>query len=391
MNLFDIIVNAFVYTLFPVFIYFIYVVYKRTYEKSENDLIFIVMLYTILYMEYKYGVTIGDNVPLILLNIPLIISMKEKKDIHTIIISIFLIIYYYTYFDNYLLIICLEYFIYFLFRKSENILLYFCLIKFCISLINLNYVLEIIFFYFMCTFVIYIIERGKEMFEVFLSEKKLAQNKQIQNALFKISHEIKNPIAVCKGYLDMFDIDNKEHVKNYIPIIKEEIDRTLILLEDFLALNKNKIKKEMIDINFLLEELIKNYQPIFKQNNINLSINLPDDEIYINGDYNRLMQVFINILKNSIEAKDENKNMKMGINLSLEKDNVCLNFYDNGTGISKQNLEKIKTPFFTTKMLGTGLGTSLSEEIISAHLGTLDYESKEGEYTLVKIKLPKYV
>lgn len=392
MNLFDIIVSAVAFILLPVFIYFIYVVYKRIYNEKENGLIFVVMLYSILYIEYKYGVTINKGMPLLLLNIPLIISMKEKKITHTIIISLILVMYYYFYFNDFLLIIVLEYLLYFMLRNSKNILIYFCLIKMFLSFFyfeNINILLEVIFFYFMCLFVIYIIERGKEMFEIFLSLKKLKQNKQIQNALFKISHEIKNPIAVCKGYLDMFDPDNKNHSKEYIPIIKEEIERTLILLEDFLALNKNKIKKEIIDINFLLEELIKNYKPIFKKNNINLSFNLPDDEIYINGDYNRLMQVFINILKNSIEAKDDSKKMNVNIELKEENDDIYLNFYDNGIGINKKNLEKIKTPFFTTKTLGSGLGASLSSEIIDAHFGSLDYESKEGEYTLVKIKLPK--
>ena len=55
--------------------------------------------------------------------------------------------------------------------------------------------------------------------------KEIEKQKQFQNSLFKITHEIKNPIAVCKGYLDMFDVNNQEHSKKYIPILKEEIER----------------------------------------------------------------------------------------------------------------------------------------------------------------------
>ena len=75
----------------------------------------------------------------------------------------------------------------------------------------------------------------------------------MKNCLFQITHEIKNPIAVCKGYLDMFDVNNKEHAVKYIPIMKEEISRTLYLLEDFLSMNRLKVHKEIVDIN--IEEM----------------------------------------------------------------------------------------------------------------------------------------
>ena len=186
----------------------------------------------------------------------------------------------------------------------------------------------------------------------------------------------------------MFDIDNSEHFKKYIPILKDEINRTLLLLEDFLAMNKVKINKDIIDINLLIEEVIKNIKMLCKKNNIELKQNIIDDDIYINADYNRLTQVFINLLKNSIEAIPKNKKGHIDIKETISNNNIIITIKDNGKGMNKELLDKIKEPFYTTKPKGTGLGVSLSEEIIKAHDGTLNYESEENKYTKVTITLP---
>ena len=112
-----------------------------------------------------------------------------------------------------------------------------------------------------------------------------------------------------------------------------------------------------------------------------------DDDIYINGDFNRLTQVIVNIIKNSIEArKDSDDYIK--ISTEIVGDVVRINILDNGWGISPTDLKRISEPFFTTKKRGTGLGVSLSYEIIEAHDGNISYESNYGEYTLVTIDLP---
>ena len=94
----------------------------------------------------------------------------------------------------------------------------------------------------------------------------------------------------------------------------------------------------------------------------------------------------INILKNSVEADAKN------ITLSLEEDNdkLLIDINDDGVGISKDIMNNIYEPFYTTKKCGTGLGVSLSKEIINAHNGTIEYKSTEGLGTEVKIMLPSY-
>ena len=96
--------------------------------------------------------------------------------------------------------------------------------------------------------------------------KILQKEKQIRLSLFKVTHEIKNPIAVCKGYLDMLNVNNKEQVSKYIPIIKSEIERLLTLLEDFMLVNKNNVDLDIMDINLLLEEVTDKLKPLLDEN-----------------------------------------------------------------------------------------------------------------------------
>ena len=236
--------------------------------------------------------------------------------------------------------------------------------------------------YLACRF----IDKENEIVNFHISLKEIEKQKQVQNTIFKITHEIKNPIAVCKGYLDMFDINNQEHSKKYIPILKEEIERTLILIQDFLATSHVKINPEEMDMNLLLEEVIHNFKPILKQKKIVLESFIDDKEYYMMGDYYRLNQVLINLLKNAIEAMKEKG--KLHIHTEVEHQQLMIYIKDNGEGISDENLKKIVEPFFTTKENGTGLGVGLSIDIVKKHHGSIQYYSKQGIGTTVVLTFP---
>ena len=117
-------------------------------------------------------------------------------------------------------------------------------------------------------------------------------------------------------------------------------------------------------------------------------IEIPDDEIYVEGDYNRLKQVFINLFKNSLESK---RKEDLVVNVKIKEDNndCIISMKDNGKGMSKEILEKIYNDFFTTKETGTGIGIPYIKEIIELHHGTLTYKSRENKGTTVLITLPK--
>ena len=228
---------------------------------------------------------------------------------------------------------------------------------------------------------------GKDILKTHMSYKEMQKEKQIRTSLFKITHEIKNPIAVCKGYLDMLDVDNTNQVKKYIPIIKSEIERLLGILQDYLLINKASMDLDIMDFNVLIEETIEKLNPLIKSKNINLCTNLEEDEIFINGDYNRLSQVMINIIKNSIEAIECNCG-KIEIEAKLNNSNCCIKIEDNGCGMTTDTMKKMKTPFYTTKLRGSGLGVSLIYEIVEAHGGKVEYLSQYGKGTKVMLYFP---
>ena len=407
MDIFELIVFHIILITFPFLVYLFYLAYSRNFEVEEKSLFLDIALLSSIYLTMRFSQENIYYINLLLINIPLIIAyvMDRKLSIFSI---IFLILAQYNQVFSWPLIgFILEYAVYYILSrilikkngKSQYLFVtVFTIIKWFVFTIMLYLTPSKmsndlgmmmlcygIIFFSITYFVVYIFYKGRDIMKLRMSLKELEQDAQIKTSLFKITHEIKNPIAVCKGYLDMFDVNNVEHSRKYIPIMKDEINRTLFLLQDFLCMTKVTIERDIIDINLLLEDVIDSYHLLLKSHNIKLNTDLIDDEIYINGDYNRLNQVFLNIVKNSIEAIGNNG--IISIHCALENGQIVIQIQDNGCGISKENMKQIQVPFFTTKQKGTGLGVSLSYEIIKAHGGKIHYDSTLGRGTTVTIKL----
>ena len=187
----------------------------------------------------------------------------------------------------------------------------------------------------------------------------------------------------------MLDTYNTKQVNKYIPIIKQEIDRTLTLMNDYLNLTKLSINKNVIDISLLLDDVCNCIDALLTGKNIHFMFDIVDDEVFIDGDYDRLKQVFINLIKNSVEAIEKDKIGLIKLQMTVKKKAIII-LEDNGCGMTKETIEKVGDAFYTTKEKGTGLGVKLSTEIIEQHNGSIQYKSKEKEGTTVIIKLPLY-
>ena len=405
MELLDNFIINCIFISYPLILYLFYVAHNRNIEKKENDLFLGLALFSSMYLLIKLDITIIDNTSILLINIPIIISYIKNKKVEALLLSIIAIVYYYSVGTPSITALIIEYVIYFIIHLLKNkqiikindyvfgsilmilIVILYCMNSYDYNLFSIEILSGFLFNYIIMIFVIWIIKRGDDILKYHMTFKELEKEKQIRLSLFKITHEIKNPLAVCKGYLDMLNPDNQEQCNKYFPIIKEEIDRTLLLLHDFLSVHKIKLDMDILDINLLLEETIKSLNNLLKEKNIKLYFD-EIDEIYINGDYNRLVQVIINIIKNSIEALEDKKDGYIKIETKIDNKYVYISCEDNGIGITKENLKKIQEPFFTTKVKGTGLGVSLSYEIIEAHNGKINYESEHSKGTTVTIKIP---
>ena len=408
MNLFQIIFLDVVLLIFPILVYLLYLTTNKNITKKSKKLYLSLVLITAFFMLYNYGVDTPRLLPVLVLNSIVILSYLEDRYIIANILSI-LIIFIYSNFFNYTFILFTIYILisilYLISKKIKiknllfvnlsiiisSIVYFIWVYKYNNEFFNLDVIMYIIVcYFFIVNLISFMYETGKKILETHLTYKELQQEKQIRLSLFKITHEIKNPIAVCKGYLDMINVKDTDQVERYVPIIKSEIERLLSLLQDFLLINKSNLDLDIMDFNMLIEDTIHKLDPLLKDNNINLNLNIIDDEIFINGDYNRLSQVLINIIKNSIEAIPDEHKGKINITTKIKDKKYYLTVEDNGVGMDREVLTNIKKPFYTTKKRGSGLGVSLIYEIVEAHSGKIEYSSEYGKGTKVTIQLPIY-
>ena len=392
----------------PIAIYLILLCYYTNYkEKNKNYLAIILIIEVILMIIFK-----DYSKSIILINIPLLIAYLKRYELTSLILTILIGFYYVIVLEYNPYFIFFEYSLYYIvfliFTKrvlKVNALIYIFMFVKSITLtieivyFNLNnypflnnfldVLIKMLVFYGSSYLVFNFLLKGEEMMNLNTAIRELEKEKVLRTSLFKLTHEIKNPIAVCKGYLDMLDLNDKNKVLKYIPIVKGEIERTLTLMDDYLEYTKLSISKEEVDIYMLLEEVMDSLELFFKENKIKLEFNLPDDELYLDIDYNRIKQVMVNMLKNAHEALDKNKKeMIIKIDTKVLKKYFQIIIEDNGIGMDLETLNNVGNLFFTTKRNGTGLGTSLSKEIIELHGGKIKYYSKVGEVTKVVISLP---
>ena len=325
MNLFENYLIGTVLILFPLAAYILYLSTNKNITIGHKKIFFSFSCISSFFLIFKYLNNPILNI-LLLSSIVLIGYLKNKYIISNIIVIFIMIGYYRS--VNCLVFMIIPYLllnIVNVWKKHHHISDYiyidiFLLIQYIFLLIwfrlfnidllhsfNLfNLSMTMILNYVVIHIIYYLYDEGEKIISYHMSYRELIQERQIRLSLFKITHEIKNPIAVIKAYLDMLNINNSKQVHKYIPIIKNEIDRLLVLLQDFMLVNKNNIEKDIMDINMLLEDVIESLKPLIKEHNIELSNDIIDDETYIDGDYKRLGQVFINLIKNSIEAIDGN-------------------------------------------------------------------------------------
>ena len=178
----------------------------------------------------------------------------------------------------------------------------------------------------------------------------------MKNDIYTLAHEIRNPLSVVKGYLEMM---NEENISKYKKIIQNQVDDSLNILNDYLEYNRINLNKEEIDLNMLLMDIKSNMNDYLKNKNVHLHIETFDDEIYLNADYNKLKQVFNNVIKNSIESNS--RNISISYRIMFGKVTICIK--NDGYKIDKDSIYKIGN-YFTNKENGNGIGTSLIKKII---------------------------
>ena len=225
-------------------------------------------------------------------------------------------------------------------------------------------------------------EREKEYHTLINNLSRLSEKQATAGQLAAgIAHEIRNPITAIKGFLQLLIGENAGN-RIYFEIINSEIDRIEEILKELMVLAKpNKQKYERVNLHSLLEQVITLMASQALLNNIQIETQFDFTNTWIIGDNNQLKQVFINYIKNAIEAMPEGGMVQIN-GSPLVGGQVRISITDQGCGIPEDILNQIGQPFFTTKENGTGLGLLVSRQIIKEHKGELYIESSRNGTTL---------
>lgn len=374
--------------IIPIMIYIIFFHIKDEINKLHNNvtleltilLVYFLCLYVfirVFKIEYIYYITL-----------PIILSFifdKYKLNIFLSIINIFMTLYLldiniFCLLSYYIILFTL----YFIIKNKKDFISTYTILNIIYMFLLDNYnIIFLISIYLIYNLIILLKKRMK----LYYTLEDIENNKLIKISIFKVTHEIKNPLAVIKGYLSIFDPYDSDKCLKYKNILEIEVENALNVLKDFSSINHLDIKKNNINYYDLLMEAKETILPFFNDKNIKLNINSPR-ELFVNADYNRMKQVLINILKNSTEALSDNG--KINIKSYIENNKLITIIKDNGHGMDKETIDNLFTPFYSKKSFGTGLGLCLSKEIIELHNGTIKYTSKLNLYIEVKIVIPVY-
>ena len=210
-----------------------------------------------------------------------------------------------------------------------------------------------------------------------------------------IAHELGTPLNSVLGYTQLLAQEAlSEGARRRLNIIETQVQRMEGIIQHYLSHTRGSPRKRQINIKELVGETLLLLNPIFQQNDVQVTTDLAEPLPMLWGDDASLQRVLINLLDNAINASKEGGRLKIAARASnaceAKRPGVHIEITDNGAGIPAELLPRIFDLFVTTKPSGkgTGLGLVVCQEIVKAHGGTIDIKSEVGTGTSVRIYLP---
>lgn len=208
--------------------------------------------------------------------------------------------------------------------------------------------------------------------------RKTEQLSMIGELAAGIAHEIRNPLTTIRGFMQLLSED--EIGNKYATTILDEIERINFIVSEFMVFAKpHTIYYSDCDIKSILKSVIKFLDPEALLKNVTIEYQIPEEEVIISGEKNQLKQVFLNLIKNAIEAMPEGGKIQIFIEKTFQ--NIHVTIKDSGVGMTEEQVKKLGEPFFTTKPTGNGLGLMVSLKIIQNHKGTINVISEPNQGT----------
>lgn len=232
--------------------------------------------------------------------------------------------------------------------------------------------------------------RNREVMDMLKMERLSAAT----NMAAGIAHEVRNPLTSIKGFIQLMrKKEDKTNFNNYLEIILGEIERIDALINEFQSLARPLRQPNLIraDLSKVVSDVVMLMEAQAEQKHIKLEYSAQGelfDEagLWVKVDVAQIKQVLINLIKNAFDAVSPGGRVR--ILLARNQEMPVITIEDNGTGIAQDVINKLGTPFFTTKEGGTGLGLSICYTIVHNHGGKIKVSSKLGEGTVFTVAFP---
>ncbi|CAM3672783.1 MULTISPECIES: PAS domain-containing sensor histidine kinase [Paenibacillus] len=230
----------------------------------------------------------------------------------------------------------------------------------------------------------------KDITEQKMEEDRIMQSEKLTTAgqlAAGIAHEIRNPLTSINGFIKLLRSSEQSN-KLYFDIIESELKRIELIVNELLVLSKPETShvSKPFDVLGIVEQIVTLMKVQAALNNIEIIPRFPAEPVYVHGEANQLKQVFINLLKNAMEAMDQGGTITLTIQQS--DSDVHIIVQDDGIGMTPEQIRSLGQPFYTTKDSGTGLGYMITKNIIHNHGGSIHVESSPEQGTSFTIQLP---
>ena len=226
------------------------------------------------------------------------------------------------------------------------------------------------------------------------------QEKERREFVSTVSHELRTPLTTMNSYIEALEegvLEDKELAPQFIDTIHKETTRMIRMVNELMQLGKMDIKeehyeKEFIDINKMLEQITDRFALTHPEKNFIKHIS--KTPIFVEGDQDKLTQVFDNIVNNAIKYSPNGKNITIRVRQNYHHNRVSISIKDEGVGTPLVHIDKIFNRFYRVdksrqrSMGGTGLGLALAKTIVEAHKGRIWAQSREGYGSIIFVTLP---
>ncbi|MGG1400660.1 HAMP domain-containing sensor histidine kinase [Bacillus salipaludis] len=239
-------------------------------------------------------------------------------------------------------------------------------------------------------FAVYLLEILMDTIHVRSNMVKLEKMEVVSQLAASISHEVRNPLTVVKGFIELLKDQNlsKEKKEQYIEHVARELNNAETIISDYLAFAKPATEKvEPIFVEREFKNIIEILKPWANMNSVKIKDQLVPGSVLGNANYFR--QCFLNIMKNGVEAMPNGGELE--VTTFLNKKDLTIKVSDTGVGMTKEQMNRFGEPYYSSKEKGTGLGSMVAVKTIQMMKGKLEIESVPNEGTTITVTFPIYL